>query len=160
MFSARLFLYFRRSARQFTMKTCTQKTDVFTRRVGSTNGSFARKPSLKRLASAVRRTSSRTFASYSRRESFEQRLSCERTVCRPDPTSEYVCFFLHGSLPCELACRSAKIQQEIQLSPRDHAMRRVSWNLASCQATVQKILYDKSWTNRSYEVGGLRWADV
>jgi len=43
------------------------------------------------------------------------------------------------------------------LSPRDRAMRLVSWNLANCQATVQ---YDKSWTNRSYEVGGLRWADV
>ena len=42
-------------------------------------------------------------------------------------------------------------QQEAQLSPRDRAMRRVSWNLASCHATVQ---YDKSWTNRSYEVGG------
>ena len=24
----------------------------------------------------------------------------------------------------------------------------------------RKYLYDKSWTNRSYEVGGLRWADV
>ena len=65
MFSARLFLYFRRSASQFTMKTSAQKTDIFTCRVGSTDGSFARKPSLKRLASAVRRTSSRTFASYS-----------------------------------------------------------------------------------------------
>jgi len=42
-----------------------KKTDIFNCRVGSTDGSFARKPSLKRLASAVRRTSSRTFASYS-----------------------------------------------------------------------------------------------
>ena len=48
-------------------------------------------------------------------------------------------------------------RQEAQLSPRDRAMRRVSWNLANCHATVQ---YDKSWTNRSYEVGGLRWADM
>jgi len=24
----------------------------------------------------------------------------------------------------------------------------------------RNYLYDKSWTNRSYEVGGLRWADV
>ena len=77
-------------------------------------------------------------SSYSRRLSFEPRLSCERTVCRPDPTSEYVCF-LRGSLHCELARRSAKIEQEAQLSPRDHAMRRVSWNLANYQATVQKI---------------------
>jgi len=30
--------------------------------------------------------------------------------------------------------------QEAQLSPRDHAMRRVSRNLASCHATVQKLL--------------------
>ena len=28
--------------------------------------------------------------------------------------------------------------QKAQLSPRDRAMRRVSWNLASCHATVQK----------------------
>jgi len=33
-----------------------------------------------------------------------------------------------------------KLVQEAQLSPRDHAMRRVSWNLASCHATVQKLL--------------------
>jgi len=31
-------------------------------------------------------------------------------------------------------------EQEDQLSPRDRAMRRVSWNLASCHATVQKLL--------------------
>jgi len=30
--------------------------------------------------------------------------------------------------------------QEAQLSPRDRAMRRVSWNLANCHATVQKVL--------------------
>jgi len=30
--------------------------------------------------------------------------------------------------------------QEAQLSPRDRAMRRVNWNLASCDATVQKLL--------------------
>ena len=100
---------------------------------------FARKPALKRLASAVRREHPTGRSSYCRRESFAPRLSCERTICRPDPTSEYVCF-LRGSLYCELARRSAKIQQEAQLSPRDRAMRRVSWNLANCQATVQKIL--------------------
>jgi len=56
--------------------------------VRTTDGSFARNVlSLKRLSSAVRRTSSRTFASYSRRESFEGRFSCDETVCRPpDPT--------------------------------------------------------------------------
>ena len=31
-------------------------------------------------------------------------------------------------------------KQEAQLSPRDRAMRRVSWNLPSCHATVQKLL--------------------
>jgi len=31
-------------------------------------------------------------------------------------------------------------QQEAQLSPRNRAMRGVSWNLASCHATVQKLL--------------------
>ena len=30
--------------------------------------------------------------------------------------------------------------QEAQLSPKDRAMRRVSWNLANCHATVQKLL--------------------
>ena len=30
--------------------------------------------------------------------------------------------------------------QEAQLSPRDRAMRRVSWILANCHATVQKLL--------------------
>ena len=31
-------------------------------------------------------------------------------------------------------------RQEAQLSPRDRAMLRVSWNLANCHATVQKLL--------------------
>jgi len=30
-------------------------------------------------------------------------------------------------------------KQEAQLSPRDRAMRRVSWNLTNCHATVQKL---------------------
>jgi len=34
-------------------------------------------------------------------------------------------------------------RQEAQLSPRDRAMRRVSWNLANCHATVQKLLVRK-----------------
>jgi len=32
------------------------------------------------------------------------------------------------------------IWQEAQLSPRNRAMRRISWNIASCHATVQKLL--------------------
>jgi len=44
-----------------------------------------------------------------------------------DPTQRVnMSVFLRGSLHCELARRSAKIQQEAQLSPRDRAMRRVS----------------------------------
>jgi len=31
-------------------------------------------------------------------------------------------------------------RQEAQLSPRDRAMRCVSWNFANCHATVQKLL--------------------
>ena len=61
---------------------------------------------------AVRRERPTGRSSYSRRESFERRLSCERTVCRPDPTSEFVCFFWRGSLHCELARWSAKIQKQ------------------------------------------------
>ena len=32
------------------------------------------------------------------------------------------------------------VPEEAQLSPRDRAMRGVSWNLANCHATVQKLL--------------------
>ena len=60
------------------------------------------------------------------------------------------------NLLIKMYCKqNVKYQQDAQLS--QSAMRRVSWNLANCHATVQ---YDKSWTNRSYEVGGLKWADV
>jgi len=51
-----------------------------------------------------------------------------------------------GSSVCLSVCLSVRwsrpwdIQQEAQLSPRDRAMRRVSWNLASCHATVEKRL--------------------
>ena len=37
-------------------------------------------------------------------------------------------------------CHCLELVQEAQLSPRDRAMRRVSWNLANCHATVQKLL--------------------
>ena len=64
---------------------------------GSTDGFFARKLVLQRLARRERPNTGRS--SYSRRESFEIRLSCERTVCRPDQTSEYVwVFFARKSL--------------------------------------------------------------
>ena len=33
-----------------------------------------------------------------------------------------------------------RLIQEAQLSPRDRAMRRVSWNLANCHATAEKLL--------------------
>jgi len=42
---------------------------------------------------------------------------------------------------------------EAHLSPRDRAMRQVSWNLANCHEQCRNYLYAKSWTNRSYEVG-------
>jgi len=54
-----------------------------------------------------------------------------------------------GARCCQLKKLSTKCKlnaQEAQLSPRDRAMRRVSWNLANCHATVQNYLYDKSWT--------------
>jgi len=38
------------------------------------------------------------------------------------------------------AIANHKGEQEAQLSPSDHAMRLVSSNLASCHATVQKLL--------------------
>ena len=86
-------------------------------RVGSTDGFFPRKPALKRLASAVRRTSYWTFVVQPTRVVWakeRKNVSCERTVCRHDPTSEYVCF-LRGSLHCELVNLvrwSAKIQKQ------------------------------------------------
>jgi len=36
------------------------------------------------------------------------------------------------------------LKQEVQLSPRVRAMRRVSWNLANCHATVQKLLVQQA----------------
>jgi len=36
--------------------------------------------------------------------------------------------------------------QEAQLSPRDRAMRRVSWNLPIATQQHRNYLYDKSWT--------------
>ena len=42
-----------------------------------------------------------------------------------------------------LVCYTSNTIQEAQLSPRDRAMRRVSWNLANCHATVQKLLVRK-----------------
>jgi len=40
------------------------------------------------------------------------------------------------------SCNSNQIihYQEVQLSPRDRTMRRVSWNLANCHTSVQKLL--------------------
>jgi len=60
------------------------------------------------------------------------------------------------------SCKLPNITRSSAISPRARAMRRVSWNLANCHTTVQKLgyLYDKSWRNRSYEVGGLQWDSV
>jgi len=53
MFSARLFCIFADQCANSQWRLPRKKTHIFTCRVGSTDGSFARKPSLKRLASAV-----------------------------------------------------------------------------------------------------------
>ena len=45
----------------------------------------------------------------------------------------------HLTLDLVAFCTHSKIQ-EAPLSPRDRTMRRVSWNLANCHATVQKLL--------------------
>jgi len=47
-----------------------------------------------------------------------------------------------GFTPAALQPRSSdrNFRQETQLSPMDRAMRLVSSNLASCHATVQKLL--------------------
>jgi len=74
MFSARLFLYFRRSARQFTMKTSAQKN-----RHIHLSGRVYERFFLTKLSFAL---------SLKRRESFERRFSCEETVCRPHPTPQ------------------------------------------------------------------------
>ena len=59
---------------------------------------------------------------------------------RPHRTSDpglrrELCTADHTEMPTPL-----QNQQEAQLSPSDHAMRLVSSNLASCHATVQKLL--------------------
>jgi len=117
-------------------------------RVGSTDGSFARKSALKWLASAVHR-----------RESFEPRLSCKRTVCRPDPTSEYVCFCAEVFIVnwrADLRKYNKKLRYR-----RGTARCVVSVEiLPIAKQQCRKYLDDKSWTNRSYKVGGLKWADA
>jgi len=47
------------------------------------------------------------------------------------------------------------LSQEAQLSPRDRATRRVSWNLPIPTQQYRNYLYDKSWPNRWYKVGDL-----
>ena len=61
--------------------------------------------------------------------------SCQRLT-------RLACFSRHFAFQknfCEWIGRYLK-EQEAQLSLRDRAMRRVSWNLANCHATVQKLL--------------------
>jgi len=52
-------------------------------------------------------------------------------------------------------------QQEAQLSPRDRAICVVSVEiLPTATQQCRNYLYDKSWTNQSYEVGRLQWDNV
>jgi len=65
-----------------------------------------------------------------------------------------ICFSAWPPLPCSalgigcVTCVCAftatfdlrQTVREAQLSPRDRAMRRVSWNIANCHAAVQKLL--------------------
>jgi len=85
MFSARRFLYFRRPARQFTMKTSAQKTDIFTCRVGSTDASFARNVlSLFRTNDSRRQYDKRPVAvGRSRRTADASRLSADFRAKKP-----------------------------------------------------------------------------
>jgi len=99
-------------------------------RVGSTDDFFAQKPALKRLASAVCRERPSGRSSYSRRESFEPRLSCEGTICRPDPTSEYVCIFCAEVFIVNWRADLRKYKKSLAIAegPRDG-----SCQLKSCQ---------------------------
>jgi len=47
---------------------------------------------------------------------------------------------MHVALPTRTVSHATLQRQEAQLSPMDRAMRRVSWSLANCHATVQKLL--------------------
>jgi len=131
-------------------------------RVGSTDGSFARKSALKWLASAVRRERPTGRSSYGRRESFEPRLSCKRTVCRPDPTSEYVCFLSVCEYVFIVNWRADLRKYNKKLRYRRGTARCVVSVeiLPIAKQQCRKYLDDKSWTNRSYKVGGLKWADA
>ena len=44
------------------------------------------------------------------------------------------------SLTQNYSKRRSTFTQEVQLSPRNRAMRRLSCNIANCHATVQKLL--------------------
>ena len=59
--------------------------------------------------------------------------ACVQTFAPPPDTC-----FLELLPPYDINCMFS--MQEAPLSPRDRAMRRVSSNLASCHATVQKLL--------------------
>ena len=56
-------------------------------------------------------------------------------------------------------------EQGAQLSPRDRAMRRVSWNLANCHATVQKQVLNQvsavaNWPVRQNRAVDSAWRSV
>jgi len=58
-------------------------------------------------------------------------------------TSFFVLFhltYIYTTTECWLLKSESFLKQEAQLSPRNHAMRHVHWNLANCHATVQKLL--------------------
>jgi len=119
-------------------------------RVGSTDGFFARKPALKRLDSSVRRERPTGRSSYSRLLSFEPRLSCERTVCRPDPTSEYVCF----CAAVVIVNWRADLRKNFESTTRSSAIadgpRDASCQLKSCQLPNNSA--ENTWTTSPEQI--------
>ena len=78
-----------------------------------------------------------------RRAGPQTRHSCGRMMGRKDGETDRQKDARQFHRPCSAYYASSGNnvkQQEAQLSPMDRAMRRVSWNLANCHTTVQKLL--------------------
>jgi len=92
------------------------------------------------------------------RVSCTPRTSCERTVCRPDPTRR-----VNMSVFFSTEVFIVNWRADVRKCNKKLSYRR---GIARCVVSVKilpiakqqcrKYLYDKSWTNRSYEVGGLK----
>jgi len=106
-----------------------------------------------------------------------KKLCCYWLHRRPLWLCQIWCRSIHSGLLGQLVqslmgsqCAKKCAQSFSSLSGITEKKLSYRWGTARCVVSVEILLiavqqcrnclYDKSWTNRSYEVGGLRWADV